>query len=419
MSKKTNNNNIKKNENIKSVVISVLKDQISMNNNISFVFKTYIKSILLEKVKLKIYDKYNFEFMNDNYSINIQSILLENSDNAINILNTEDDNNLNNNGIFTMSSVIEILNINTNNKNKTSINNLKELLKDKLINLKSEELFNNSDINDNLINKTSSNFNNEFNKLIINESNNKSIKNYTYIKTKQFYNIVDVLKFAFNYKINDIINLNKLPNQFFFKGLIISGCTGSGKSATISNSIKHFIDTSNIENLYCIKIESDSAKDISNSFKYAKLIEDNCLIYINNDILNSILYSEMNSITNEEDKYNEKEDTSLNDNNIQDIKLDSKLNVFLKEINNINANHNIFVICETNINIENNILNKIKKCGYLDLNVVLSIPDRNEREQIFKQFLFCTNNSLDNVLIDKIIDKIQGFYPLDIISLFK
>ena len=327
-----------------------------LNFNIDLLFLDKKINVQIIDFKMKEDEKDKKEFcINSNTKINFDNQEIE-----IEKLSKEIENNLNINKDIEINDINEL-----SEENK---NFLKKILEEKYLNF-------NLDYNENKI--------------------------YKPIIYEDIYNeIIKIINFKINNneQNNEILKNKNLLNEYSYKGIIINGNEGIGKTHIINCILQNYIIKNNITYFY-INIfkdfkdnENENIKYIKNIFLFSKLLNPSIIIIENLDII----FPE-----NSNDENNNKENINLLlfEFIIQIKKLTNKTFLLITTKNKLNSN--------------------LTKLNLLDYQINLNLPTFIERKKLIENYLQDFNNNLSPEEIELLSEKTHGFVPGDIVKLFK
>lgn len=385
VSKKSNSKKLQSTLNLKIAdKITVKFSNFSTSNNIledSMLFRLYIKSYLLGKSLKTNSENYEIILFSKNFNFNIISAISESL-----IITQEEMFCINEDSVvevdWTQSEINSLINafdqkINLNEKEESIVKNLLE---------NKQKFLYDSGENTNLIG-----FEEEMKK------------------------IEKILEFSLKDEYKSMIKDGYvLPEQYLYKGIIISGPNGIGKSNMIKfinqkykKEINFFVlDLLNDFILSKNSSESDSMEEkIKNIFKFAKILSPAIIIFEDLDRLFTKSDDEESSIGSTSNIL------QLND---QKTKL---IFCLIKELEELKLSDKVIILSSaTNVD---RLSSDLRKCGRFDYVVNMTPPNQLQRKNLFKHLLKDFKNSLSDEDIELIADKSHGFVAGDIIGVFK
>jgi len=221
-----------------------------------------------------------------------------------------------------------------------------------------------------------------------------------------------LINFSLKDEYKAIMKTEKIPNDYLYKAVMITGPSGIGKSHIIKKIYSQYKDEINFFSLNLLNDFILDNKDQENSmeekikitFKFAKLLPPSIIIFEDIDRL----------FTKPDD-----EEGSSNNSNVlllNDIKTKLIFSL-IKEIDNINTNDKVILI-STSTSLDR-IAGDLKKPGRFDYVINLQTPNSKIRKIYFKEFSKKFNNNLTEEDFDVLADKSPGFIAGDIIGVYK
>lgn len=327
----------------------------------SFIFTTFIKSYLIDSSPIFVDKEYELNFIKEIYKFKVIEA------------KTDDD-----------TEISTEFNVNINSK----------------IEINKEKIIDNSDINE-----------------ILRVVNEKFPNNCKIYKKKNFVNGDNMIDKFSNLKITDSIkdesdeiakfiylslkientdiSKNKYnSSKFLYKGLVLSGEHGNGKTYYLEKAINKLIEDKKIDYLCVFSVDNTDIDKFKTFCNFSKMIKNSFLL-ITNQITHKLVYnnSEESGIINEENKF------------------------AIEIIKEMDMNNSIVVI-ETTHSIED-FYKELRLPGRFDYHININLPDYLKRSYIINDYLDYLSHDLSENDIIKFIDKTQGFTPADIMSVLK
>ena len=398
MSKKSNSKKVKESMqklNLPTAIEIKIKfiegniDYIKSNND-NLLFRTYLLSHLLHKT-LSIGYQSEFDFLNSKLKFEILDKKLNTGENFEN-----------NNGNF-MANQLTVIIIDNSNFN---IDNLINDMEQKL-NLNETDPQNIEELKEE---------DKQLLKKIIEEKLGKNKLNelieYKPINLEDIYkNIISLIQFHIMNN-NSEENLNKdssllNKNKSFYyrhKGILLCGNSGIGKTHMFNCIKANYLKSENINyfdiNIYKdLQIPDKSTNFIKSIFLFSKLLSPT-VIFIEN--IDKIFPN--NSSSNEDNS------TINNSSEINPL-----LSEFILQMEKMSPNIILLASCEMTSKL-NPILTKL---GFFDYNILLPLPNYNQRKTIIEYILKDFKHNLQEIDINNLSDKSHGFVPGDFVKLFK
>lgn len=385
VSKKSNSKKLQSTLNLKIAdKITVKFSNFSTSNNIledSMLFRLYIKSYLLGKSLKTNSENYEIILFSKNFNFNIISAISES------LIITQEE-------MFCINedSVVEV------DWTQSEINSLINAF-DQKINLNEKE----ENIVKNLLENKQ--------KFLYDSGENTNLIGFE----EEMKKIEKILEFSLKDEYKSMIKDGYvLPEQYLYKGIIISGPNGIGKSNMIKfinqkykKEINFFVlDLLNDFILSKNSSESDSMEEkIKNIFKFAKILSPAIIIFEDLDRLFTKSDDEESSIGSTSNIL------QLND---QKTKL---IFCLIKELEELKLSDKVIILSSaTNVD---RLSSDLRKCGRFDYVVNMTPPNQLQRKNLFKHLLKDFKNSLSDEDIELIADKSHGFVAGDIIGVFK
>ena len=360
------------------------------SNNDNLLFRTYLLSHLLHKT-LSIGYQSEFDFLNSKLKFEILDKKLNTGENFEN-----------NNGNF-MANQLTVIIIDNSNFN---IDNLINDMEQKL-NLNETDPQNIEELKEE---------DKQLLKKIIEEKLGKNKLNelieYKPINLEDIYkNIISLIQFHIMNN-NSEENLNKdssllNKNKSFYyrhKGILLCGNSGIGKTHMFNCIKANYLKSENINyfdiNIYKdLQIPDKSTNFIKSIFLFSKLLSPT-VIFIEN--IDKIFPN--NSSSNEDNS------TINNSSEINPL-----LSEFILQMEKMSPNIILLASCEMTSKL-NPILTKL---GFFDYNILLPLPNYNQRKTIIEYILKDFKHNLQEIDINNLSDKSHGFVPGDFVKLFK
>ena len=398
MSKKSNSKKVKESMpklNLPSAIEIKIKfiegniDYIKSNND-NLLFRTYLLSHLLHKT-LSIGYQSEFDFLNSKLKFEILDKKLNTGENFEN-----------NNGNFMANQLTEIIIDNSNFNIDNLINDMEQKL-----NLNETDPQNIEELKEE---------DKQLLKKIIEEKLGKNKLNelieYKPINLEDIYkNIISLIQFHIMNN-NSEENLNKdssllNKNKSFYyrhKGILLCGNSGIGKTHMFNCIKANYLKSENINyfdiNIYKdLQIPDKSTNFIKSIFLFSKLLSPT-VIFIEN--IDKIFPN--NSSSNEDNS------TINNSSEINPL-----LSEFILQMEKMSPNIILLASCEMTSKL-NPILTKL---GFFDYNILLPLPNYNQRKTIIEYILKDFKHNLQEIDINNLSDKSHGFVPGDFVKLFK
>lgn len=385
VSKKSNSKKLQSTLNLKIAdKITVKFSNFSTSNNIledSMLFRLYIKSYLLGKSLKTNSENYEIILFSKYFNFNIISAISES------LIITQEE-------MFCINedSVVEV------DWTQSEINSLINAF-DQKINLNEKE----ENIVKNLLENKQ--------KFLYDSGENTNLIGFE----EEMKKIEKILEFSLKDEYKSMIKDGYvLPEQYLYKGIIISGPNGIGKSNMIKfinqkykKEINFFVlDLLNDFILSKNSSESDSMEEkIKNIFKFAKILSPAIIIFEDLDRLFTKSDDEESSIGSTSNIL------QLND---QKTKL---IFCLIKELEELKLSDKVIILSSaTNVD---RLSSDLRKCGRFDYVVNMTPPNQLQRKNLFKHLLKDFKNSLSDEDIELIADKSHGFVAGDIIGVFK
>ena len=398
MSKKSNSKKVKESMqklNLPSAIEIKIKfiegniDYIKSNND-NLLFRTYLLSHLLHKT-LSIGYQGEFDFLNSKLKFEILDKKLNTGENFEN-----------NNGNFMANQLTEIIIDNSNFNIDNLINDMEQKL-----NLNETEPQNIEELKEE---------DKQLLKKIIEEKLGKNKLNelieYKPINLEDVYkNIISLIQFHIMNN-NSEENLNKdssllNKNKSFYyrhKGILLCGNSGIGKTHMFNCIKANYLKSENINyfdiNIYKdLQIPDKSTNFIKSIFLFSKLLSPT-VIFIEN----------IDKIFPNNSSNNEDNSTINNSSEINPL-----LSEFILQMEKMSPNIILLASCEMTSKL-NPILTKL---GFFDYNILLPLPNYNQRKNIIEYILKDFKHNLQEIDINNLSDKSHGFVPGDFVKLFK
>jgi SpoVK/Ycf46/Vps4 family AAA+-type ATPase len=384
-SKKSNSKKVQSTLNLKIAnKITVQFSNFSTTNNIledSMLFRIYLKSYLLGKSLKANTENYEINLFSKNFNFTILSAISQ----FLIIANEES-------FCINEESVVEI------DWTQSEINSLVNVF-DKKLNLNEKE---ESIVKNLLENK---------HKFLYDSGEDTTLIGFE----EEMKKIEKIIDFSIKDEYKSIISEgNVVPDHYLYKGIIIAGPNGIGKSNMVKyinqkykKEINFFVlDLLNDFILGKNSSESDFMEEkINNIFKFAKILSPAVVIFEDLDRL----------FTKGEDEESSTSSTSnilqLND---QKTKLIFSL---IKELDDLKSSDKVIILSSaTNVD---RLSSDLRKCGRFDSVINLASPNQVQRKLLIKHFLKNFKNSLSEEDIEVLADKSHGFVAGDIIGVFK
>jgi AAA family ATPase len=360
------------------------------SNNDNLLFRTYLLSHLLHKT-LSIGYQGEFDFLNSKLKFEILDKKLNTGENFEN-----------NNGNFMANQLTEIIIDNSNFNIDNLINDMEQKL-----NLNETDPQNIEELKEE---------DKQLLKKIIEEKLGKNKLNelieYKPINLEDVYkNIISLIQFHIMNN-NSEENLNKdssllNKNKSFYyrhKGILLCGNSGIGKTHMFNCIKANYLKSENINyfdiNIYKdLQIPDKSTNFIKSIFLFSKLLSPT-VIFIEN--IDKIFPN--NSSSNEDNS------TINNSSEINPL-----LSEFILQMEKMSPNIILLASCEMTSKL-NPILTKL---GFFDYNILLPLPNYNQRKNIIEYILKDFKHNLQEIDINNLSDKSHGFVPGDFVKLFK
>lgn len=406
---------------VKAVIQIISSNKTSIIN--SLMFKTYIKAFCIENSPLKINNSYELALLNNKFNMIITKVQEKNSNELIDsndlIIAFDSNTEIELFSGFSIEDELSKLSLNDNNENEgKDINSLvsfiKEQLKDDLLCLDSINI-------DNFINSSENNMGNEISEDYAINTLAKYIS--LGLNREEFMNVLKHKETNVNSNLNTKDFSSKLISILKYRGIILSGEAGSGKTHTLYSSIKkhltlnnknlnrnenstdkELISIDNLNNIFLLKLSSTEPSDIKTVFNYAKLL-NNTIVLIPKHFTSLLTFENQQEQSGSSAK--------------QNIDHENKFCLALiNEVELINQNNNVLVIVETLSNSED-FYRELRLSGRFDLNISVVLPDLEKRKKIVMELVNQLNHCLKNEEILKLAEKTQGFTPSDLVCVFK
>ena len=219
--------------------------------------------------------------------------------------------------------------------------------------------------------------------------------------------IVKILSYQLTPKDNNkesILTNKEKELSYFYKGILLSGNSGIGKTHLINYIKKKYLIENKIAyfdiDMYKHFDDRDKAVSfIKSIFTFAKLLSPSVIIIENIDAI-----------------FNKKDDTeSTVSTSTESFEFNTLLSVFIREIDTLPSN---VIVLASSIN-SNNINKEVIKYNRIDYTINLPLPNRQQRKLLIDYYLkdFVHDLTIDD--IESIADKTHGFVAGDIAKLFK
>ena len=230
-----------------------------------------------------------------------------------------------------------------------------------------------------------------------------------------------IIKISLENELGEILyqntenNINVDFSSYTYKGIIISGTNGIGKTNLIRYIQKVKSDTINFFNIDLIEdlvlSKSDSSGEsfeekLKNTFKWAKMVSPSIIIL---EEIDKFFYKE----EGDENQSSSSMNTSII---LNDLKT-KILFTLIKDIDNL-KNYDKVLIISSCINADK-IYSDLRKSGRFDYILNLSSPDYIQRKKLFQHMSKNIKNELTVEDYEILADKSHGFVSGDIMQVFK
>jgi ATP-dependent 26S proteasome regulatory subunit len=356
--KKSNNNAISNLQIASKVKLEIL-DGLDMKLANDLTFKLYIKNSLMNK-PLKLNQNFEFTLFQKKFPFTIVSSNLENDDDFVIGYDTD---------VEIVSSIVnDFEKLSINDKNEDS-NNIDIGILKKLV----ENLITVKNSNEEEVNKFSEDYLTQIDK-IIKQSHSDS----------------------------------ELPNSFIYKGIVINGPQGVGKSFLIQRII-HKYSKHNINFLQIavadLLSKNDKEEYIKKTFKFAQLLKPAIIVFEDIDKLFSLSDDGEGSKKGLPTQYN-----------LEDAKTKLLL-CLINEIDSITYSDKVIILAST-CNYDRLEMD-LKKNGRFDYVITMAPPKQAQRKYLLQIFAKSYKHHLTDEDFETLADKSHGFVADDIIQIFK
>jgi SpoVK/Ycf46/Vps4 family AAA+-type ATPase len=320
----------------------------------SLIFKLYIKNFLFNKA-LSIGKLFEFILFHKNKSFTI----LESNVNNDNFMITEDTNIdiVNQNSLEEQFKNLKI----EDSKNNIDTEMLKKLLENNIIN--SNEIFNEASLNG----------------------------------CEEYISQVDKI-----FKLS-VLNSEKsgLPDFLGYKGIILNGPIGIGKSYLVKQIISKYSKNINFLNFDITELlKNEKEEYVRNLFKYAKLLNPAVIVL---DDIDKLFYS------SDDEKKGQPTLYALEE---------SKTKLMLAFLNEFDSIGDKVIVLATSTSYER-LESDFKKNGRFDYVINISPPKQTQRKQFLQYFAKSFSHELTDEDYEVLADKSHGFVAGDIVQIFK